>query len=72
MTMDKNLGQREYDKFVESESGSTAIRVKTVDNSDPMTLDRAQFEELLHLNRKIIEVLEKIEFHLSLGSGNEL
>ena len=72
MTMDKNVGQREYDKFVESSDGLTAIRVQTVDDANvPMTIALGQFEELLQLNQRILEELKLMNIHLMLASNYE-
>jgi hypothetical protein len=72
MAMDKNVGQREYDKFVESSDGLTAIRVQTVDNADvPITIALGQFEQLLQVNQLILNELKLMNVHLMLASNFE-
>lgn len=78
MTLPKQLGDREFEKFVEDADGKTAIRVEpqTIKGSSGTKLDitSAGFAQVfdrqaLNQLKEITDVLNEIKFHLSLITG---
>jgi hypothetical protein len=61
MGMSKNLGDREYDKFVEDEDGQTAIRVIPVENETDQQVNVKLDEEY---RLRVLNLLNSINANL--------